>query len=176
MNLYIGRGGQNLYDPFPQKTGRGLLCIKSEIKRVLPSPYVYYVNDKPSVSCCAWLSFAIMNADTMSPDGIQARLDELQKELIRKTNSKQDYNAIADEIFTLREQKSQAAADTRSREKTQKRIAELQDFIGSRQSEITGFDESLIRMLIQQIHPGIQVRHHNRYQGIKRLLAIELNQ
>ena len=41
-----------------------------------------------------WLSFAIMNADTMSSDGIQARLDELQKELIRKTNSKQDYNAI----------------------------------------------------------------------------------
>ena len=109
MNLYIGRGGQNLYDPFPQKTGRGLLCIKSEIKRVLPSPYVYYVNDKPSVSCCAWLSFTIMNADTMSPDGIQARLDELQKELIRKTNNKQDYNAIAAEIFTLREQKSQAA-------------------------------------------------------------------
>ena len=45
----------------------------------------------------------------MSPDGIQARLDELQEELIRKTNTKQDYNAIADEIFTLCEQKSQAA-------------------------------------------------------------------
>ena len=44
-----------------------------------------------------------MNADTMSPDGIQARLDELQ------------------------------------------------DFIGSQQSEITEFDESLIRKLIQQI-------------------------
>ena len=117
-----------------------------------------------------------MNADTMSPDGIQARLDELQEELIRKTNTKQDYNAIADEIFTLCEQKSQAAADTRSREKTQKRIAELQDFIESQQSEITEFDESLIRKLIQQIHPGIQVRHHNRYRGIKRLLATELNQ
>ena len=68
---------------------------------------------------------AIMVADTMSPDGIQARLDELQKELIRKANSKQDYDGIADEIFTLREQKSQAEADTRSSEETQKRIAEL---------------------------------------------------
>ena len=94
---------------------------------------------------------AIMAADTMSPDGIQARLDELQKELIRKANSKQDYDAIADEIFRLREQKSQAEADTRSREETQKRIAELQDFIGSQQSEITEFDESLVRKLIQQI-------------------------
>ena len=68
---------------------------------------------------------AITTADTMSPDGIQARLDELQKELIRKANSKQDYDGIADEIFTLREQKSQAEADTRNSEETQKRIAEL---------------------------------------------------
>ena len=68
---------------------------------------------------------AITTADTMSPDGIQARLDKLQKELIRKANSKQDYDAIADEIFTLREQKSQAEADTRNSEETQKRIAEL---------------------------------------------------
>lgn len=87
----------------------------------------------------------------MSPDGIQARLDELQKELIRKANSKQDHDAIADEIFRLREQKSQAEADTRSREEPRKRIDELQDFIGSQQSEITKFDESLIRKLVQQI-------------------------
>ena len=66
---------------------------------------------------------AIIVADTMRPDGIQARLDELQKELIRKANSKQDYDAIA----------------------------ELQDFIGSQQSEIAEFDESLVRKLIQQI-------------------------
>lgn len=94
---------------------------------------------------------AITTADTMSPDGIQARLDELQKELIRKANSKQDHDAIADEIFRLREQKSQAEADTRSREEPRKRIDELQDFIGSQQSEITEFDESLIRKLVQQI-------------------------
>ena len=46
-----------------------------------------------------------MGADTLSPDGIQARLEELQKELIKKANNKQDYDAIADEIFRLRDQK-----------------------------------------------------------------------
>jgi len=94
---------------------------------------------------------AITTADTMSPDGIQARLDELQKELIRKANSKQDYDAIADEIFRLREQKSQAEADTRSREEAQKRIAELQDFIEKQQTGITKFDEGLVRELIRSI-------------------------
>lgn len=94
---------------------------------------------------------AITTADTMSPDGIQARLDELQKELIKKANSKQDYDAIADEIFTLREQKSQAEADARSCEERQKRIKELQDFIREQQTEITEFDESLVRKLVGQI-------------------------
>ncbi|AGH40966.1 phage integrase site specific recombinase [Bifidobacterium thermophilum RBL67] len=95
---------------------------------------------------------AITTADTMSPDGIQARLDELQKELIRKANSKQDHDAIADEIFRLREQKSQAEADTRSREEPRKRIDELQDFIGSQETDITEFDDSLARKLNGQIN------------------------
>lgn len=84
----------------------------------------------------------------------KAELDQLferLQELIKKANNKQDYDAIADEIFTPREQKSQAEADNLSREEAQKRIAELQDFIGSQQSEITEFNESLVRKLFQQI-------------------------
>lgn len=111
----------------------------------------------------------IMAADTMSPDSIQARLDELQKKLIRKANSKQDYDAIADEIFTLREQKSQAEADTRSREEPRKRIDELQGFTGSQQSEIIEFDESprpkagpADHRLRRPLHRGIRVRACNR--------------
>src|SRR5574344_1929041 len=94
---------------------------------------------------------AIMAADTMSPDGIQARLDELQKELIRKANSKQDYDAIADEIFTLRAQKSQAEAATRSREETRKRIDELQKFIAAQPNKLTEFDETLVKRLIEKV-------------------------
>ena len=59
---------------------------------------------------------AVVSADTLSPDGIQARLEELQKELIKKANNKQDYDAIADEIFRLREQKEQSEVDSHHRE------------------------------------------------------------
>lgn len=92
-----------------------------------------------------------MNADTISPDSIQSRLDELQKELVRKANSKQDYDAIADEIFTLSEQILQAEVDTRSREETQKRIAEIQDFIAGQETDITEFDEALVKKIIEKI-------------------------
>lgn len=43
------------------------------------------------------------------------------------------------------------AADTMSPDGIQARLDELQDFIGSQQSEITEFDEILVRKLIQQI-------------------------
>jgi predicted transcriptional regulator len=70
-------------------------------------------------------------------EGIQARLDELQTELIRKANSKEDYDAIADEIFRLREEKEKADASARSQEDLQNRITELQDFLKDQHNAVT---------------------------------------
>jgi site-specific DNA recombinase len=94
---------------------------------------------------------AVVSADTLSPDGIQNRLEELQKELIKKANSKQDYDAIADEIFRLREQKEKSEVDSHCREEAMKRIKGLQDFIGQQKTEVTEFDETLVQKLIQQV-------------------------
>jgi site-specific DNA recombinase len=94
---------------------------------------------------------AVVSADTLSPDGIQARLEELQKELIKKANNKQDYDAIADEIFRLRDQKEQSELDSHHREELMKRIRELQDFIAGQEADITEFDEALVRKLIEKI-------------------------
>lgn len=94
---------------------------------------------------------AVVSADTLSPDGIQARLEELQKELIKKANSRQDYDAIADEIFRLREQKEKSETDTRRRGETMRRIGELRDFIAGQETGITEFDETLVKKLIGRI-------------------------
>lgn len=94
---------------------------------------------------------AVVSADTLSPDGIQARLVELQQELIKKANNKQDYDAIADEIFRLREQKEKSEVDSHSREEAMNRIRELQDFISQQKTDITEFDETLVKKLIEKI-------------------------
>ena len=94
---------------------------------------------------------AVVSADTLSPDGIHARLEELQKELIKKATNKQDYDAIADEIFRLREQKEQSEVDSHRREETMNRIKELQDFIAKQKTDITEFDEALVKKLIEKI-------------------------
>lgn len=90
---------------------------------------------------------AVVNADTLSPDGIQARLEELQKELIKKVNNKQDYDAIAEEIFRLHEQKEQSEVDSHHREEIMSRIKELQDFIADQKTDITKFDDALVKNL-----------------------------
>jgi len=95
--------------------------------------------------------YTVKSANTLSPDGIQARLEELQKELIKKANHKQDYDAIADEIFRLRDQKEQSEVDSHNREETMNRIKELQDFIAGQETDITEFDEALVKKLIEKI-------------------------
>ena len=90
-------------------------------------------------------------AGTFSPDGIQTRLEELQKELIKKANNKQDYDAIANEIFRLRDQKVQSELDSHYREETMNRITELQDFIAGQESGIMEFDEALVKKHIDRI-------------------------
>jgi hypothetical protein len=94
---------------------------------------------------------AVVDTGTLSPEGIDKRLEELQKELIEKANDKQNYDAIADEIFRLRNQKQQSLMDTETQKENLKRVKELQDFIAAQATEITEFDESLVRRLIDKI-------------------------
>ena len=94
---------------------------------------------------------AVVSADTLSPDGIQARLEELQKELIKKANNKQDYDAIADEILRLRDQRRQAEVDSVIKDEQMKQIRELQDFVEKQPATITEFDEALVSRLIEKV-------------------------
>ena len=47
----------------------------------------------------------IRNAQQNTSDGIDEKLQGLQKELLKKANNKEAYDEIADEIFKLREQR-----------------------------------------------------------------------
>lgn len=85
------------------------------------------------------------------PTVTKSRLEELQKELIKGANNKQDYDAIADEIFRLRDQKEQSEIDSHHREETMNWIKELQDFIAGQETDITEFDEALVKKLIGKI-------------------------
>jgi hypothetical protein len=97
------------------------------------------------------IAAAVRQTDTLSPEGIQKRLEELQIELIKRANNQDDYKAITDEIFRLRAQKKQSESESTLQAETLSRIRKLQKFIAAQPTELTEFDETLVKRLIEKI-------------------------
>ena len=87
----------------------------------------------------------------ITTDGIDEKLMELQQELVKKANNKEVYDEIADQIFALREKRQHASMDTVQRDEHLQRITELQDFIKDQPSNLTVFDEALVKRWLKQI-------------------------
>ena len=93
----------------------------------------------------------IRSAQQNTADGIDERLQELQKELLKKANNKEAYDEIADEIFKLREQREKCTVDTAARDAQIARINELQDFIKQQTAHLEAFDEALVKRWLEHI-------------------------
>lgn len=93
----------------------------------------------------------IWQEDETSEEGINAKLEELQKELLRLANSKKDYNSVANEIDHLRELKQKTLTESAEREGLKKRIAEMREFLNSQTTEVSEYDEQLVRKLIEKV-------------------------
>lgn len=89
--------------------------------------------------------------DESSMESINAKLEELQKELLKRANAKLDYNDLADEIDRLRELKQNAMAENAEREGLKQRIAEMQEFLTEHTEQIEEYDESLVRRMVEKV-------------------------
>lgn len=97
------------------------------------------------------IATVVLQGDALSPEVIDEQLNRLQKELLKKVNQKDDYDAIADEILRLRDQRRQAEVDSVIKDEQMKQIRDLQDFVKSQPATITEFDETLVSRLIEKI-------------------------
>ena len=93
----------------------------------------------------------ILQGDETSSEGIEAKLLELQKELLKLANSKKDYNSVADEIDRLRELKQNALVESAKREGLKQRIRDMREFLEQQSTEVTEYDELLVRRLIEKV-------------------------
>ena len=66
-------------------------------------------------------------------------------------NSKKDYNSVADEIDRLRELKQNALVESAEREGLKQRIREMREFLEQQSTEVTEYDELLVRRLIEKV-------------------------
>ena len=97
------------------------------------------------------LEIALNMVTPMSAETLSARMAELQQELINRTEHRENYDDITEEIFRLRELQEQKGMDDAAQKEHTKRIKELQKFIRSQSSEITEFDETLVKHLVEMV-------------------------
>ena len=97
------------------------------------------------------LEAAINSANPMSAEALSAKMAELQRELINRTERRENYDDITEEILRLRELQEQKGMDDATQKEHTKRIKELQKFILSQPSEITEFDEALVKKLLEKV-------------------------
>lgn len=93
----------------------------------------------------------ILQGDETSVEGINAKLKELQKELLRLANAKKEYGGVADEIDRLRELKQNALVESAEREGLKQRIREMREFLEQQSTEVMEYDELLVRRLIEKV-------------------------
>ena len=82
---------------------------------------------------------------------IDARLEALQKELLKKANAKQGFDELADEIEDLRTDKEALLLEDANRQGVKQRLDELEAFLEEQQEPVTDYDEGLVRRLIERI-------------------------
>ena len=78
-------------------------------------------------------------------------MPKFQQELVKRANNKEAYDEIADQIFALREKCQQTSTDTVQRHEQLQRITDLQDFIKDQSSDLTVFNEALVKRWLKQI-------------------------
>lgn len=93
----------------------------------------------------------LLEEDTATIDSIDAKLEELQQELIKMAGARQDYEDLAYEIDNLREQRLNAMAEKAEREGLKMRINKMQEFLENQMDRISEYDEQLVRKMIEKI-------------------------
>ena len=76
---------------------------------------------------------------------------QLQQELIDRTESRQNYDDLVEEILLLLEQQEQTNMDEAAKAEHRDRIQALCNFINSQPRTITKFDGTLVRKLLKDV-------------------------
>lgn len=82
---------------------------------------------------------------------IDEELKTLQQELLRLANAKKDYEEVADEIHTLREQRQNILAEQAERDGKHQRMEEMKAYLQEHSDVPTVYDEQLVRKLIEKV-------------------------
>lgn len=82
---------------------------------------------------------------------IDVRILELQQELLKLANAKQNYDALANEIGELRAKKENLLLQEANKDGLRQRMADMVDYLKTEPEEVTEYSEILVRRMIEKI-------------------------
>ena len=95
---------------------------------------------------------AVLESENGQPlTDVDKWLAELQEELLKRTGARADYEDVAEKIYRLREDKRKLQLESAGRDEQKKRITDMGTFLREQLTEITEYDESLVRRLIEKV-------------------------
>lgn len=94
---------------------------------------------------------ALVSSSMEIAKAIDVQLAERQQELLKLANARMDYESVADEIDRLREEKQNALVEDAERDGNRERIREMMRFLNEQPTEVSEYDEQLVRRLVEKI-------------------------
>lgn len=92
---------------------------------------------------------------------IDEKIESLQKEIIRRANSRLPYDELAEKLSLLRKERVDIQTDEAEKNGLAKRISEMTEYLDGMNKEIEDYDEALVRAYIEKI-----TVFENRYEVI----------
>ena len=89
--------------------------------------------------------------NTAEVEIIDSQLQELQQQLLEKSNGNQDITTIGEQIVQLKEQKQNILLGKAVNDNSKQRMDEMLEFIDKNEHDSLEFDEILVRRLVEQI-------------------------
>jgi len=84
-------------------------------------------------------------------DEIDEKLAGLQDELVRLASGGQNYEAVVEEIYRLREIKGKILAGSADIHGKRRRVAEMEEFLNSQSGILFEFDDKLVRRIVNRV-------------------------
>ena len=136
----------------------GLFCdartvLESTIEQVLVTAINQTLCDKDSflITLRDNIAIVINRESDKALSDIDKRLEELQTELLKLATSNADYDNVGDEIHRLRDQKQKLLLENANRDELKKRMADMSTFLKKQSTNLTKYDEQLVRRLIEKV-------------------------
>ena len=82
---------------------------------------------------------------------LDARIADLEQEILKRNRARQDYDDLGREVIRLREEKYQLQLEDAEKEGMRKKLSELEETMAEIGGQVTEYYDALVRRLIERI-------------------------